>query len=88
MKIEFIPLISFVIAITFSPCPNNITSASMGIVYGYRKTINFLLDVASGFFLVMIICAFHSSTLLSVIPASEKYLRWIGTQFFKTMQGG
>ena len=81
MNIEIIPLISFVIITTFSPGPNNISSASMGIMHGYRKTINFLLGVASGFFLVMIGCAYISSTLLAVMPASEKYLRWIGAAY-------
>ncbi len=78
MNIEMIPLISFVIITTFSPGPNNISSASMGITYGYKKTINFLLGVASGFFVVMISCAYLSSTILAVIPTSEKYLRWLG----------
>lgn len=81
MNIEIIPLISFVIVTTFLPGPNNISSASMGIMHGYRKTINFLLGVASGFFLVMVGCAYLSSTLLAIMPASEKYLRWIGAAY-------
>ncbi len=81
MNIEIIPLTSFVIATTFSPGPNNIASASMGIMHGYRKTVKFLLGVAFGFFVVMIGCAYLSSILLTVIPASEKYLRWIGAVY-------
>ncbi|MCP4345381.1 MAG: LysE family transporter [Desulfobacterales bacterium] len=81
MNIEIIPLTSFVIATTFSPGPNNIASASMGIMHGYRKTVRFLLGVAFGFFVVMIGCAYLSSILLTVIPASEKYLRWIGAVY-------
>ena len=81
MNIDFIPFISFVIITTFSPGPNNISSASMGIMHGYRRTVHFLFGVASGFFVVMIICAYLSSTLLSMLPASEKYLRWIGALY-------
>ena len=36
MSIEMIPLISFVLVTTFSPGPNNISSASMGVLYGFR----------------------------------------------------
>lgn len=81
MKVELLSLISFVIITTFSPGPNNISSASMGIIYGYKKTVNFLLGIASGFFMVMICCAYLSSSILSIMPASEKYLRWIGALY-------
>ena len=81
MKIEMFSLISFVIITTFTPGPNNISSASMGIMYGYKKTLNFLLGIAVGFFIVMICCAFLSSSMLTLIPASEKYLRWIGAMY-------
>lgn len=81
MGIEIIPLISFVIITTFTPGPNNISSASMGIIYGYRKTIGYIFGITSGFFMVMVFCAYLSSTLLAVIPVSEKYLRWIGALY-------
>ena len=78
MNMELIPLVSFVMVTTFTPGPNNISSASMGVVYGYRKTLTYLLGIASGFFLVMMSCAYLSSALLNVLPAAERYLRWIG----------
>ncbi|MCP4023016.1 MAG: LysE family transporter [Desulfobacteraceae bacterium] len=78
MNIEIVPLIFFVIATTFSPGPNNISSASMGITYGYKKTLHFLCGITLGFFVIMIACAFLSSTLLEMMPAAQKYLRWLG----------
>lgn len=81
MDIEMVPLISFVIITTFTPGPNNISSASMGLIHGYRKTLNYLLGIASGFFIVMLLCAYLSSTLLTVIPAAEEYLRWVGAGY-------
>ena len=81
MDIEFIPLMSFVIVTTFTPGPNNISSASMGMSYGYRKTLNYLMGIVSGFFVVMIVCAFLASTLLSILPVAERYLRWIGAGY-------
>jgi cysteine/O-acetylserine efflux protein len=73
-----IPLISFVIITTFTPGPNNISSASMGVMYGYKRAFSYLVGIASGFFVVMIVCAYLSSALLALIPVAERYLRWIG----------
>lgn len=81
MNIDIIPLFSFVIITTFTPGPNNISSASMGVMYGYKGTLNYLAGIASGFFVVMIYCAFLSSALLGIIPIAEKYLRWVGAGY-------
>ncbi|OQY54107.1 MAG: lysine transporter LysE [Desulfobacteraceae bacterium 4572_88] len=81
MNIEIFSLISFVIVTTFTPGPNNISSASMGVMYGYRKTFNYLLGITFGFFLVMIACAYLSSTLLRIMPVAEQYLRWAGAGY-------
>jgi cysteine/O-acetylserine efflux protein len=77
MNIEFIPLISFILATTFSPGPNNISSASMGINFGYKKSLPYLFGIASGFLVVMLACAFVSSQLLKAIPSIEVYLSYI-----------
>ncbi len=81
MNIDMIPLISFVIVTTFTPGPNNISSASLGVMYGYKTAFNFLVGIAFGFFVVMIACAYLSSALLAVIPVAERYLRWIGAVY-------
>lgn len=81
MGIEFVPLISFVMITTFTPGPNNISSASMGILYGYRKTLNYLFGITTGFFLVMMACAYLSTTLFAILPSAETYLRWIGAGY-------
>jgi len=81
VNIEMVPLISFVIVTTFTPGPNNITSASMGVIYGYRKTFNYLAGITAGFFVVMVACAYLSSTLMTIIPIAERYLRWVGAGY-------
>ena len=81
MNIDLIPLISFVIVTTFTPGPNNISSAAMGVTFGYRKTIPYLFGIASGFFLVMLAAAYLSSALLGIMPFAEQYLRWIGSGY-------
>ena len=81
MNIDTIPLISFVMVTTFTPGPNNISSAAMGVAYGYRKTLPYLFGIASGFFLVMLAAAYLSSALLGIMPFAEQYLRWIGSGY-------
>ena len=46
MGIDFIPLVSFVMVTTFTPGPNNISSASMGVLYGYRDTVKYLAGLS------------------------------------------
>ena len=81
MSIEMIPLMSFVMVTTFTPGPNNISSASMGLMHGYRKTFNYLIGISAGFFVVMIACAYLSSVLLAFLPSAERFLRWIGAGY-------
>ena len=88
MSIEMIPLASFVVVTTFTPGPNNISSASMGVMFGYRKTLNYLIGISVGFFVVMIACAYLSSALLNLLPAAERYLRWIGAGYILWLAAG
>ncbi|MDH3576034.1 MAG: LysE family transporter [Desulfobacterales bacterium] len=81
MGIDFIPLVSFVMVTTFTPGPNNISSASMGVLYGYRDAIKYLTGITVGFFFIMLLCAYVSSTLLKFMPSAEPVLRIIGAAY-------
>jgi cysteine/O-acetylserine efflux protein len=81
MGLDFIPLVSFVMVTTFTPGPNNISSASMGVLYGYRDTIKYLTGITAGFFFIMLLCAYVSSTLLKFMPSAEPVLRIIGAAY-------
>ena len=81
MTLQIIPLISFVFITTFTPGPNNISSASMGINFGYRRTFNYLTGITVGFFIVMLACAYLSKALLELLPMAEQYLRWVGSGY-------
>jgi cysteine/O-acetylserine efflux protein len=81
MNADFFALISFVLVTTFTPGPNNISSASMGILHGYRATLRYLSGISTGTFLVMLLCGWISSALLQVFPAVEGMLRIIGALY-------
>ena len=47
MNPEIIALISFVAVTTYTPEQNNISSASMGVLYGYKRTLPYMLGISS-----------------------------------------
>lgn len=81
MNIDLIPLLAFVLVTTFTPGPGNLTSAAMGMMYGYRRTFRFLSGIVAGYLIIMILCAFLSSKLLEILPAVETVLRLAGTYY-------
>ena len=53
----------------------------MGVLHGYRKTLPYLLGIATGFALVMWLCSWISSALMRWMPAFEGALRWVGAAY-------
>lgn len=80
-NINFFAVLPFVLITTFTPGPNNISSASMGVLYGYRDTLKYLLGIVIGFFFVMLLCGWISTVLLGVFPSFEPALRFIGALY-------
>lgn len=78
MDIDLIALLSFVVITTFTPGPNNISSASMGVLFGYKATSRYIFGIGVGFFLIMMLCGLISTTLLQILPDFENVLRVIG----------
>ena len=81
MSIDLVPFLSFVLVTTFTPGPNNISSASMGVLHGYKKTVKYCLGIATGFFGVMLLCGLISTTLLRILPGVETPLRIAGAGY-------
>lgn len=74
-------LLTFVFITTFTPGPNNIASASSGILYGYRKTLPFLLGIVSAFFLIMLAAGLLSGWLNARIASFEAIIRIVGALY-------
>ena len=81
LEIEYIPFLSFVLVTTFTPGPNNISSASMGLLHGYHRSLGYMLGISAGFFCIMLLCAYVSSTILQYLPLLEPILRIIGALY-------
>jgi cysteine/O-acetylserine efflux protein len=79
--IDFGALIPFALITTFTPGPNNLSSAAMGINFGIKKIMPYLFGIITGFFLLLFLCGFFSNLLLTAIPSIEPILRWIGATY-------
>jgi len=79
--VDFGTLIPFVLITTFTPGPNNLSSASMSINFGIKKTMNFIYGVVTGFFLLLMICGLFSKLIFTAIPSIEPIMRWIGATY-------
>jgi cysteine/O-acetylserine efflux protein len=75
------PFLAYVFVTTFTPGPNNITSTSMGMFYGYRKTLRFIAGVVSGFFLIMMISGMLTEAVTGLFPKVELFLRIVGAGY-------
>ena len=81
MVTNFLPTIVFILIATFSPGPSNISSAAMGVLHGYRKTLPFLLGMVIGFLALMSACAWASTTVLRLFPTLQSILKYIGAAY-------
>ena len=88
MPIEFAPFLTFVLVACFTPGPNNISSASMGILYGYKRTLPYLLGIITGMMLMMLLCGLIANSLFSLLPGLEKWLHYIGAAYILWLAHG
>lgn len=78
---NIVSLSLFVIITTFTPGPNNISCASFGMNFGYRKTLPYMMGILSGFLLLMLACAVFSFSLKEYLAQYHHVIRWIGAAY-------
>ena len=81
MSIVLLPLISYALIGTFTPGPNNISSASAAALYGYRNTLRFQAGMSAGVFVAVLLSGVISATLLRAFPVLEPMLRYAGAVY-------
>ena len=81
MPTNILPLLAYVLISTFTPGPSNVSSASMGVLHGYKQSLNYQVGLAAGVFFVMLLSGWVSTTLLGSFPALEPALRYIGAGY-------
>ncbi|MFO7849715.1 MAG: LysE family transporter [Spirochaetia bacterium] len=79
---EVLPaFLSYVFVTTFTPGPNNVSSASMGITYGYVKTLRYILGIITGFSMIMFFSGLVTESLIRLLPRLESVLRILGALY-------
>src|SRR5947208_11263052 len=81
MPVDLLATLGFILISTFTPGPNNISSAVMGALHGYRKSLVYFLGISTGFFLVMLLCVWISASFLGILPQLDPVLRYIGALY-------
>ena len=91
---EFIALIFFCAAMSFSPGPNTMLTTAIATNEGFKRTIPFALAVPVGWLLVMLACGVGIGALIAEIPAIRLaikilgcvYLIWLALKLCKSRQ--
>jgi cysteine/O-acetylserine efflux protein len=81
MSTNLIPLLVFILISTFTPGPSNISSASLGVLHGFKNTLNYQIGLAAGVFFVMLLSGWVSTALLSIFPVLEPTFRYVGAGY-------
>ncbi|MGI6466279.1 MAG: LysE family translocator [Sphaerochaetaceae bacterium] len=74
-------LLAFTIAASFSPGPNTISTASMVLTFGYKRSLKYQVGILSGFFLVMVVSGFVASTITTRFPYLIPFIRIAGSLY-------
>lgn len=90
-QIDWLPALGFVLVTALAPGPNSLSSASMGVLYGYKRTVQYILGMSAGIFLMSMIAGGIADFILELVPAYEAILRYIGAAYvlllaYKTLQ--
>jgi cysteine/O-acetylserine efflux protein len=73
-----LPFLTYAAVTTFTPGPNNITSAAIGMRLGYRKTVPYILGIMLGFLMIMLASGILTDIASHAYQGALPYLKWIG----------
>lgn len=68
----------YVFVSSFTPGPNNIMSMNNASKFGFANTVRFVMGVASGFFLIALLCGLFNVLLREYIPAMGGVMNGVG----------
>ncbi|WP_319756185.1 LysE family translocator [uncultured Sphaerochaeta sp.] len=81
MEIDYVSVFIFTFVTTYTPGPNTISSAMMGVQVGYRRSIPYFLGIATGFFTIMLLGGIFASLLARVLPEVMKVFSYVGAAY-------
>lgn len=78
---NLIPFLSYVFVVTFTPGPNNIMAMVNANNFGYKRTMQFLLGIFSGFIIIMLLCSYFNLFLCNIMPKVQIFMSILGALF-------
>ncbi len=81
MSSLLLPLLTFALAATFTPGPNNIMVTASGANFGYWRTLPHMLGITFGFTGMIAAVGFGLGEIFKVYPALHEIMKWVGSVY-------
>ncbi|KAA0760338.1 LysE family transporter [Bacillus sp. SH5-2] len=78
------PIFSFLLFVfisSFTPGPNNFLAMTYANQHGLKRSIQFCIGVALGFFILTFLCSFFNVVLINILPIIELPLKILGVAY-------
>ena len=76
-----LPLLTFVVAMTITPGPNNIMITASGANFGFRRTIPHLMGIVIGFPVMTLAIGVGLGEMFKTWPIVHTVLKYVGTAY-------
>jgi len=73
--------IGYMVAVTFTPGPNNILVMTNAGTYGFKKTLNYMMGGAIGVLLIVAASTYFNVLLFDVIPTVKPFMGIAGAAY-------
>lgn len=80
-QVDLLATFVFAFITTFTPGPNTISSGTMGLNWGYRKSLPYFFGIATGFFGIMVLSSTLAVLLESLLPSVVTYVTIAGAAY-------
>jgi cysteine/O-acetylserine efflux protein len=75
------PMLSYAAVMTFTPGPNNVSASALGARVGYRRSLPYILGIATGFLAIMLGAGLLTDFLTRNYGVIAPYLKWLGVAY-------
>jgi cysteine/O-acetylserine efflux protein len=76
-----VPCLTYVVLMTFTPGPNNVSASALGVQVGYRRSLPFLFGITTGFMVIMLFGGLFTDFLTRNWSQISPWLKWVGVAY-------
>ena len=78
---EFATLLTFAVAMSFTPGPNTMLATALAANFGMRRTLRFIVAVPTGWTLMMLGCGLGLGALILAVPGLRLAIKAVGVLY-------